>query len=105
MSKRRDPDWFLRWFMYMMFVVFGLIMWLASSVYANNNSWDKYLKKELYGDEYLYFDDSIDIQAPYRAIDPAGVELSLRDIGVGIQHYTKLTLIIDENPTPCCATF
>ena len=105
MSKRRDPDWFLRWFMYMMFVIFGLIMWLASSVYANNNSWDEYLKKELYGDEYLYFDDSIDIQAPYRAIDPAGVELSLRDIGVGIQHYTKLTLIIDENPTPCCATF
>ena len=80
-------DWFLKWFFRILVVSLIFMWWLASSVYANTNSWDEYLKKELYGDEYLYFDDSIDIQAPYRAIDPAGVELSLRDMGVGIQHY------------------
>ena len=98
-------DWFLKWFFRILVVSLIFIWWLASSVYSKTNSWDLYLKRDLYGDEFLYYDNSIDIQAPYRALDPAGVEVSLRDSGVGIQHYTKLTLIIDENPTPCCATF
>ena len=98
-------DWFLKWFFRILVVSLIFIWWLASSVYSKTNSWDEYLKRDLYGDEFLYYDNSIDIQAPYRALDPAGVEVSLRDSGVGIQHYTKLTLIIDENPTPCCATF
>ena len=105
MSKRRDPDWFIRWFMYMMMAVFALIVLLASQTYSKTSTWDDWLKEDVFGDDYLFYDNSVQIQAPYRAIDPAGVEVTLRDAGVGIQYFTKLTLVIDDNPTPCCAEF
>tara|TARA_E500000318_G_scaffold38499_1_gene37164 strand:- start:163 stop:939 length:777 start_codon:yes stop_codon:yes gene_type:complete len=105
MSKRKDPDWFLKLFFYLLVVTFGLIVFLAASVYSKTTTWDEWLRESIYGDEYLMYDDSVDIQAPYRALDPAGVEISLRDAGVGVPYYTKMTLIIDENPTPCCAEF
>ena len=104
MSKRRDPDWFIRWFMYMFMIAFGLTMWLAASVYAKT-TWDEYIKEEVVGDKTVWYDNSILITAPYRALDPAGVEISIYDRAPGIVDYTKLTLVIDENPTPCCATF
>jgi len=104
MSKRRDPDWFIRWFMYMFMIAFGLTMWLAASVYAKT-TWDEYIKQEVVGDKTVWYDNSILITAPYRALDPAGVEISIYDRASGIVDYTKLTLVIDENPTPCCATF
>ena len=99
----RDPDWFLKWFFYTMMVVFGLIMWLAASVYAS--SWDDYLKEKVVGNKTVWYDNSILITSPSRAIDPAGVEISIYDRAPGVAEYTKLTLVIDENPTPCCATF
>jgi len=100
----RDPDWFLRWFMYMIFAAAAIICLMVSQVYAKS-TWDEYLKDEVVGDKTVWYDNSILIQAPYRALDPSGVEISIYDRGPGISEYTKLTLVIDENPTPCCATF
>jgi len=100
---KKDPDWFIKVFFYILMVCFGLSMWLAASVYAS--TWDDYLKKEVVGEKEVWYDDSIEIQSPYRAMNPAGVEISIYDKGTGIVDYTKLTLVIDENPTPCCATF
>ena len=105
MSKRRDPDHFARWFLYITMAIFAAIVLLAAQVYSKTSTWDDWLKEDTFGNEFLYYDQSVQIQAPYRAIDPAGVGLTLRDSGIGIQHFTKLTLIIDDNPTPCCAEF
>jgi predicted secreted protein len=105
MSKRKDPDWFLKLFFYLMLVTFGLIVFLAASVYSKTSTWDNWLREDIVGDQHIFYDDSINIQAPYRAMDPSGVEISIRDISKGILNYTKLTLVIDENPTPCCAEF
>ena len=98
-----DNDWFLKIFFRIMVVIFIIIIFLAYSVYPN--SWDNFIKKEVVGDEQVWYDSSISIEAPYRALDPAGVEVTIYDKGKGIPEYTKLTLVIDENPTPCCATF
>ena len=96
-------DWFLKWFFRILVVSLIFIFWLASSVYSS--SWENYLKQEVVGDKTVWYDNSILLQAPYRALDPAGVEISIYDRAPGITDYTKLTLVIDENPTPCCATF
>ena len=96
-------DWFLKWFFRILVVSLIFIFWLASSVYSN--SWDDYLKQQVIGDKTVWYDNSILLQTPYRAMDPAGVEISIYDRAPGITDYTKLTLVIDENPTPCCATF
>ena len=96
-------DWFLKWFFRILIVSLIFIFWLASSVYSS--SWEDYLKQEVVGDKTVWYDNSILLQTPYRAMDPAGVEISIYDRAPGITDYTKLTLVIDENPTPCCATF
>ena len=96
-------DWFLKWFFRILVVSLIFIFWLAASVYSS--SWDDYLKDEVFGEKTLWYDNSILLQTPYRAMDPAGVEISIYDRAPGITDYTKLTLVIDENPTPCCATF
>ena len=96
-------DWFLKWFFRILVVSLIFIFWLASSVYSS--SWDDYLKQQVVGDKTVWYDNSILLQTPYRALDPAGVEISIYDRAPGITDYTKLTLVIDENPTPCCATF
>ena len=96
-------DWFLKWFFRILVVSLIFIFWLASSVYSS--SWEDYLKQEVVGDKTIWYDNSILLQTPYRAMDPAGVEISIYDRAPGITDYTKLTLVIDENPTPCCATF
>tara|TARA_B100001989_G_scaffold166052_1_gene119483 strand:+ start:215 stop:970 length:756 start_codon:yes stop_codon:yes gene_type:complete len=96
-------DWFLKWFFRILVVSLIFIFWLASSVYSS--SWENYLKQEVVGDKTVWYDNSILLQTPYRAMDPAGVEISIYDRAPGITDYTKLTLVIDENPTPCCATF
>ena len=96
-------DWFLKWFFRILVVSLIFIFWLASSVYSS--SWEDYLKQEVVGDKTVWYDNSILLQTPYRAMDPAGVEISIYDRAPGITDYTKLTLVIDENPTPCCATF
>ena len=101
----REPDWFLRWFMYLIFAAAAIVCLMVAQVYAKTSTWDDWLKEDTFGSDFLYYDQSVQIQAPYRAIDPAGVGLTLRDSGIGIQHFTKLTLIIDDNPTPCCAEF
>ena len=100
----REPDWFLRWFMYCVMAAAAIGCLLAAQAYAKS-TWDQYLKEEVVGDKTVWYDNSILITAPYRALDPAGVEISLYDRAPGIVDYTKLTLVIDENPTPCCATF
>ena len=91
-------DWFLKWFFRILVVSLIFIFWLASSVYSS--SWEDYLKQEVVGDKTVWYDNSILLQTPYRAMDPAGVEISIYDRAPGITDYTKLTLVIDENPTP-----
>ena len=50
----RDPDWFLKWFFYVMMVVFGLIIWLASATYAKTTTWDEWLKEDIFGSSFQY---------------------------------------------------
>ena len=100
----REPDWFLRWFMYCIMAAAAIICLLAAQAYAKS-TWDEYLKEDVVGDKTVWYDNSILITSPYRALDPAGVEISIYDRAPGVADYTKLTLVIDENPTPCCATF
>jgi len=101
----RDPEDFARKLVYILLTIFACIVLLASQVYSKTSTWDNWLKEDVVGDQHIFYDDSVNIQAPYRAIDPSGVEISIRDISKGITNYTKLTLVIDENPTPCCAEF
>ena len=74
----REPDWFLRWFMYCIMAAFAIVCLMMSQVYAKS-TWDEYLKDEVVGDKTVWYDNSILITAPYRALDPAGVEISLYD--------------------------
>ena len=67
-----------------------------------SDSWIKYLKNDLYGTQEITQDDNIIIVSPYRAIDGGNVPIV---ITTKSKDIVKLTLIIDENPTPCCATF
>ena len=90
----REPDWFLRWFMYCVMAAAAIGCLLAAQAYAKS-TWDQYLKEEGVGDKTVWYDNSILITAPYRALDPAGVEISLYDRAPGIADYTKLTLVID----------
>ena len=53
--------------------------------------------KEITGDSQF-----IHIEAPYRAINGGNVPIKIYTDSPGI---VKFTLIIDENPTPCCAIF
>lgn len=78
-----------------------LIAWDSDS----SESWDGWLKEELVGEEIIWKKDHILIDAPYRAMNPAGVEIFIDNSSVLEPDYSKLTLVIDENPTPCCAIF
>ena len=99
----KNDDWFLKWFFIVIIGAAILSFVMVSNV--ESSSWDDHIKEEVVGDKTVWYDNSILIQAPYRALDPAGVEISIYDRAPGIADYTKLTLVIDENPTPCCATF
>ena len=61
-------DWFLKWFFRILVVSLIFIFWLASSVYSS--SWEDYLKQEVVGDKTVWYDNSILLQTPYRAMDP-----------------------------------
>ena len=99
-------DWFLKWMFRILFIIMIFVFWLASQTYANaSESWDDWIREDLIGQEILWHDTDITIVAPYRATDPAGVEISIDASHEGKPSYHKLTLVIDENPTPCCATF
>ena len=99
----KNDDWFLRWFF--LIIIFAAVLSFVMVSNVKSSSWDDYIKEEVVGDKTVWYDNSILIQSPYRALDPAGVEISIYDRAPGVADYTKLTLVIDENPTPCCATF
>ena len=70
---------------------------------ATHFSWDEWIKETIFGQEIIEDgSDFIHIEAPYRALNGGNVPIKIYTKSPGIVKYT---LIIDENPTPCCAIF
>ena len=82
-------------------VILSLII-LLFPISVCSDSWKEWLKDDLYEEQFLEQTDDIIIESPYRAIDGSNVPITIAAVS---QDIVKLTLIIDENPTPCCATF
>lgn len=91
-------------------VIYAMIIALATMTFAKQppethyqeGSWEEYIYGE-WEDVVLHDGKGIlMIDAPYRAMDGSDVPVM---IGTDKPGFVKLTLIIDENPTPCCATF
>ena len=70
---------------------------------ATHFSWGEWIKETVFGEEIIEDgSDFIHIEAPYRALNGGNVPIKIYTKSPGIVKYT---LIIDENPTPCCAIF
>ena len=70
---------------------------------ATHFSWNEWIKETVFGDEEIQDgSEFIFIEAPYRALNGANVPIKIYSRSPGIVKYT---LIVDENPTPCCAVF
>ena len=82
-------------------VVLSLII-LLFPLSVCSDSWNEWLKNNLYGSQKIIQTKDIIIDSPYRAIDSGNVPIV---ITTKSKDLIKFTLIIDENPTPCCATF
>ena len=82
-------------------VVLSLII-LLFPLSVCSDSWKEWLKENLYGSKKIVQTKDIIIESPYRAIDSGNVPIV---ITTKSKDLIKFTLIIDENPTPCCATF
>lgn len=82
-------------------VILSLIIFLFP-ISVCSDSWKEWLKDDLYKEQFLEQTDDIIIESPYRAIDGGNVPIV---ITTKSKDLIKFTLIIDENPTPCCATF
>jgi len=82
-------------------VVLSLII-LLFPLSVCSDSWNEWLKNNLYGSQKIIQTKDIIIDSPYRAIDSGDVPIV---ITTKSKDLIKFTLIIDENPTPCCATF
>ena len=82
-------------------VILSLIIFLFP-ISVCSDSWKEWLKDDLYEEQFLEQTDDIIIESPYRAIDGGNVPIV---ITTKSKDLIKFTLIIDENPTPCCATF
>ena len=82
-------------------VILSLII-LLFPISVCSDSWKEWLKDDLYEEQFLEQTDDIIIESPYRAIDSGNVPIV---ITTKSKDLIKFTLIIDENPTPCCATF
>ena len=82
-------------------VVLSLII-LLFPLSVCSDSWKEWLKENLYGSKKIVQTKDIIIDSPYRAIDSGNVPIV---ITTKSKDLIKFTLIIDENPTPCCATF
>ena len=91
---------FQKYFFLIMAVIWGCIIFLATATWSN--SWDDYLKHDWENVQLLDGEGIIFIDAPYRAVDGSNVPVT---IGTLTPDFVKLTVIVDENPTPCCATF
>ena len=82
-------------------VILSLII-LLFPISVCSDSWKEWLKDDLYEEQFLEQTDDIIIESPYRAIDSGNVPIV---ITTKSKDLIKFTLIIDETPTPCCATF
>ena len=70
---------------------------------ATHFSWNEWIKEPGFVDEEIQDgSEFIFIEAPYRALNGANVPIKIYSRSPGIVKYT---LIVDENPTPCCAVF
>ena len=75
-------------------------------------SWEEWIKDTFLNEDFIKGLDEdvvindgtglIDIQAPYRALNGANVPIT---ISTKSRDILKYILIVDENPTPCCAIF
>lgn len=65
------------------------------------------IRASLYADRPIASDGIVSIEAPYRAEDAALVPVTLRSMlpDGDPRKVVKLTLVIDENPSPVAATF
>jgi len=81
-------------------IILGIILLIPK--FSTSDSWNEWLKDDLYEEQFLEQTDDIIIKSPYRAIDGGDVPIV---ITTKSKDLIKFTLIIDENPTPCCATF
>ena len=82
-----------------------LLLLLPTSINsATHFSWEEWIKDAVFGDDVVIHESQglIDIQAPYRAVNGGNVPII---ISTRSRDIIKYTLIIDENPTPCCAIF
>ena len=100
----KNDDQFLSTMKWIAIFTIALCLFLAWDA-DSSESWNNYLKEDIYGSQQIIQRDHIIIDAPYRALDSAGVEIFILNAGAVNHDYNKLTLIIDENPTPCCAVF
>ena len=82
-------------------VILSLLI-LLFPISVCSDSWKEWLKEDLYGSKKIVQTKDIIIESPYRAIDSGNVPIV---ITTKSKDLIKFTLIIDENPTPCCATF
>lgn len=73
---------------------------------AEPTAWDD-IRANLYGEAPLVEDGLITLEAPYRAEDAAIVPMTIRTAlpDGDPRHVAKITLVIDENPSPVAAAF
>lgn len=80
----------------------------AASAFADNAGSDLWpgLRKDVFGaQEILDGTDKFTLEAPVRAEDAAIVPLTVKMPAAFANNVTKLTLIIDKNPSPVVGTF
>jgi sulfur-oxidizing protein SoxY len=84
-------------------LIFILLLSPNATQTSTHFSWEEWIKEVVFGDEEIQDgSDFIFIEAPYRALNGANVPIKIYTKSPGIVKYT---LIVDENPTPCCAIF
>lgn len=84
----------------------ALLLAATPAAAGDGTSWLE-IRDALYADRPLSADGMVTIEAPYRAEDAALVPVTIRTAlpaGDG-RRVERLTLVIDENPSPVAATF
>lgn len=74
----------------------------------DETAWNTVLKEKFFADRPIEEDQkTIEINAPYRAEDPALVPIQITSkVPQSAEHYIKnITLVIDNNPVPFSASF
>lgn len=70
---------------------------------AGDDPWQD-IRRDVFNNREIVEDDTVTLEAPYRAEDAAVVPLTMR-IPSSAGEVKSLTLVIDKNPAPIAATF